>query len=117
MNVNGINHVAVTVRDLQVSGPWYRALFGTEPVLDEHTDAGFHHLVWAFGDGTLFGIHQHDRRAGETDFSELEPGLDHVGFRLRRPGRTRAVGGPPRRARRLARRYRRCRLRVGAEFP
>ncbi|WP_374213974.1 MULTISPECIES: hypothetical protein [Mycolicibacterium] len=24
-----LNHVAVTVRDLAVSGPWYRALIGT----------------------------------------------------------------------------------------
>lgn len=55
-----LNHVAVTVRDLAVSGPWYRALIGTEPVMDEHTDAGFHHLVWVLEGGTLFGIHQHD---------------------------------------------------------
>ena len=29
-----LNHVALTVRDLQVSGPWYRALFEAEPVLE-----------------------------------------------------------------------------------
>ncbi|TFV60526.1 VOC family protein [Mycobacterium sp. PS03-16] len=80
MAINGLNHVAVTVRDLDVSGPWYRALFETEPVLDEHTDAGFHHLVWAFGDGTLFGIHQHDRPASDGEFTEFQPGLDHVSF-------------------------------------
>lgn len=80
MTIKGINHVAVTVRDLGVSGPWYRALFDAEPALDEHTEAGFHHLVWAFPDGTLFGIHQHDRPTGEAAFSEFEPGLDHVGF-------------------------------------
>lgn len=80
MAINGVNHVAVTVRDVEASGPWYRALFDADPLLDEHTDAGFRHLVWAFTDGTLFGIHQHDRPAGETDFSEFEPGLDHVGF-------------------------------------
>ena len=56
-----LNHVALTVRDLEVSGPWYRALIGAEPALDEHTDAGFRHLVWVFENGTLFGIHQHDR--------------------------------------------------------
>ncbi|KUI26342.1 VOC family protein [Mycobacterium sp. GA-2829] len=80
MAINGLNHVAVTVRDVEASGPWYRALFDADPVLDEHTDAGFRHLVWAFGDGTLFGIHQHDRPAGDGQFSEFEPGLDHVGF-------------------------------------
>ena len=56
-----LNHVALTVRDLGVSGPWYQTLIGADPVLDEHTDAGFRHLVWAFDNGTLFGIHQHDR--------------------------------------------------------
>lgn len=80
MAINGLTHVAVTVRDAEVSGPWYRALFDAEPVLDEHTDAGFRHLVWAFGDGTLFGIHQHDRPAGDAEFSEFRPGLDHVAF-------------------------------------
>jgi catechol-2,3-dioxygenase len=75
-----LNHVAVTVRDLDVSGPWYRALLESEPVIDEHTDAGFHHLVWAFDNGTLFGIHQHDQAAPDGRFSEFRVGLDHVGF-------------------------------------
>src|SRR4051794_12378800 len=80
MSFPALNHVALTVRDLSVSGPWYKALIGTEPVLDEHTDAGFHHLVWAFDNGTLFGIHQHDWAAGDESFTEFQTGLDHVGF-------------------------------------
>ena len=75
-----INHVAVTVRDLDVSGPWYRALLGADPVLDEDTDAGFHHLVWRLDGGTLFGIHQHERGAPDEAFSEFHTGLDHVSF-------------------------------------
>ena len=75
-----LNHVAVTVRDLAVSGPWYQELIGADPVLDEHTDAGFRHLVWAFDNGTLFGIHQHDRAAQGEHFTEFRTGLDHVGF-------------------------------------
>ena len=71
---------ALTVRDLGVSGPWYQALIGAEPALDEHTDTGFRHLVWAFENGTLFGIHQHDREAGAESFTEFRTGLDHVGF-------------------------------------
>ena len=50
-----LNHVAVTVRDIDASGPWYAALFGADPLLDEHTDGGFRHLVWAFDNGTMFG--------------------------------------------------------------
>jgi catechol-2,3-dioxygenase len=75
-----LTHVAVTVRDLDVSGPWYRALFEAEPVLDEHIDAGFHHLVWQLDNGTLFGIHQHDRAAEDERFTEFRAGLDHVAF-------------------------------------
>ncbi len=80
MKFPALNHVALTVRDLDVSGPWYRDLIGADPALDEHTDEGFRHLVWAFDDGTLFGIHQHDRALEGEQFTEFRTGLDHVGF-------------------------------------
>lgn len=75
-----LNHVALTVRDLAVSAPWYRALIGTAPVLDEHTDAGYRHVVWQLDTGTLFGIHEHDRPVPDDRFTEFHAGLDHVGF-------------------------------------
>jgi catechol-2,3-dioxygenase len=80
MTFPALNHIAVTVRDLENSGPWYRRLFGADPILDEHTDAGFRHLVWILDGGTLLGIHQHGRRAPDEEFSEFRVGLDHVGF-------------------------------------
>jgi len=80
MAISALHHVAVTVSDIEVSGPWYRALIGADPVLDEHTDGGFRHLVWSFGNGTLFGIHQHDRSISPGEFTEFRAGLDHVGF-------------------------------------
>jgi catechol-2,3-dioxygenase len=80
MTFPALNHVAVTVRDLDVSGPWYRDLLGADPLVDEHTDAGFRHLVWLLPGRTLFGIHQHDRQAPDEKFSEYRVGLDHVGF-------------------------------------
>src|SRR4051795_1440673 len=73
-----VAHVAVTVSDLDRSRPWYNALFGAEPVLDEHTGS-FHHVVWLLG-GTLFGIHQHDDVSDDAPFDELRSGLDHVAF-------------------------------------
>jgi catechol 2,3-dioxygenase-like lactoylglutathione lyase family enzyme len=75
-----LHHVAVTVRDLGVSGPWYRSLFDADPVLDEDTDAGFHHLVWPLDGGTLFGIHEHGRGVPDEQFTEFRTGLDHVSF-------------------------------------
>src|SRR5204863_9634857 len=76
----GLAHVAVTVKDVEVSGPWYRKLLDADPVLDEHTDAGFRHLVWVLDGGTLFGIHQHERGVPDERFTEFRVGLDHVGF-------------------------------------
>jgi catechol-2,3-dioxygenase len=80
MTFPALTHIALTVRDLDVSGPWYRRLLDTDPVVDEHTDAGFRHLVWLLGGGTLLGIHQHDRAAPDEKFSEFRAGLDHVAF-------------------------------------
>jgi catechol 2,3-dioxygenase-like lactoylglutathione lyase family enzyme len=73
-------HVALTVRDLSVSVPWYEALFDAEPVLDEDTDPEFHHTVYMIGNGTLIGLHQHAKVAPAEKFSEFRVGLDHVSF-------------------------------------
>ena len=72
-----ITHVAVTVSDLDVSVPWYDALFGAPAVLDEDTGP-FRHVVYSLGD-TLFGLHQFpDPAAGA--FDERRVGMDHVSF-------------------------------------
>ena len=44
-----MTHVAVTVTDLTVSVPWYKALLGSDPVLDEDTGP-FHHTVFLHTD-------------------------------------------------------------------
>lgn len=72
-------HVAVTVSDLDRSVPWYQALFGAAPVLDEDTGP-FRHVVWAIGAGNLLGLHQFPTLADGDPFEERRPGLDHVAF-------------------------------------
>jgi glyoxylase I family protein len=74
-----LTHVAVTVRDLGVSVPWYTRLIGADPVLDEDTDPDMHHAVFLLG-GTLFGLHQHGTPAPADGFSEYRIGLDHIAF-------------------------------------
>jgi len=74
-----LTHVALTVRDLQVSAPWYEALFGAPAVLDEDTEPEMHHTVFVVG-GTLVGLHQHRTPAPPGQFSEYRVGLDHVAF-------------------------------------
>jgi catechol-2,3-dioxygenase len=73
-----VTHVAVTVRDLSVSRPWYRNLFGADPVIDEDTGP-FHHVVWLLGN-TLIGIHAFPDGDNTLTFDERRPGLDHIAF-------------------------------------
>jgi glyoxylase I family protein len=75
-----LQHVALTVRDLSVSVPWYEALFATSPVIDEDTDPNLRHTVYLLGNGTLIGLHQHEKPAPAGQFSEFRVGLDHVSF-------------------------------------
>jgi len=71
-----IAHVALTVRDLEASVPWYTELFEDQPVLDEDTGP-FRHVVWMVS-GTLVGLHQFPDTDVTTPFSERRAGLDHV---------------------------------------
>ena len=75
-----LSHVALTVRDLAVSVPWYEELFDADPVIDEDTDPNLHHTVYMLGNGTLIGLHQHETPAPAGQFSEFRVGLDHVSF-------------------------------------
>jgi glyoxylase I family protein len=75
-----LTHVALTVRDLSVSVPWYEALLYAKPVLDEDTDPDFHHTVYLLANNTLLGLHQHARPAPDERFGEFRVGLDHVAF-------------------------------------
>lgn len=75
-----VTHIAITVTDLNRSTRWYAALFGTDAVLDEDEQiAGFHHTVFAIGDGQLFGLHTHPEPVA-GNFDERRAGLDHVSF-------------------------------------
>lgn len=73
-----IAHVALTVRDLSVSVPWYAELLGGQPVLDEDTGP-FRHVVWMIN-GTMLGLHQFPDTDTATPFTERRAGLDHVAF-------------------------------------
>lgn len=75
----GLGHVAVTVHSCDASSPWYAALFGAKPVIDEDTGR-WRHVVWALPGGTLFGIHEHPSTPKDDRFDEFRIGLDHVSF-------------------------------------
>lgn len=73
-----ITHIALTVRDIDVSVRWYTALIGAAPVLDEDTGS-FRHAVFALG-GTLLGLHTFPEGIDEQPFSPRRRGMDHVAF-------------------------------------
>ena len=73
-----ITHIALTVRDIDASVPWYTALIGSAPVLDEDTGP-FRHAVFAVG-GTLLGLHSFPEGIDDRPFSPRRLGVDHVAF-------------------------------------
>ena len=79
----GLQHVAITVTDLERSTAWYTRLFGAAPVLDEDEESGtFHHTVFLLDGGMLFGLHTHIAGNSGDQADETRTGLDHIGFAL-----------------------------------
>jgi glyoxylase I family protein len=76
--LGAVTHVALTIRDPEVSVPWYRALIGADPVLDEDTGP-FRHVVFALGD-TLLGLHVFPEGIEDIAYSPRRPGMDHISF-------------------------------------
>ncbi len=80
MEINGIAHVMLTVRDFPRSREFYRKLLprlGLHPVLDSD---GFFYCV---GGRTAFGIRPCDPRFADERFEQWRVGLHHVCFRAR----------------------------------
>lgn len=71
-----LNHVALTVSDLDRSTEWYSRLFGGEPVASGE-EASYRYVIWI---EPLVGLHEHRRPDNSRTFSETCPGLDHISF-------------------------------------
>ena len=74
-----LHHVALTVTDLDVSIPWYEAVFGLRFVMDVPHDGGVGKLLADEAMSLGIVLHSHDTNDGAA-FSETRAGLDHVGF-------------------------------------
>lgn len=74
-----LHHIALTVKDLQRSIPWYEEVFGITYRNEEPHKGGTGKLLtddnWRF----IIVLHRHDENQGES-FQETRTGLDHVGF-------------------------------------
>jgi glyoxylase I family protein len=81
--IDGFEHVNVTVRDVRASVAWYADLLGLEQVWEEDSEehgwskVGLYHP----GSGMRLNLTQHRAGSGEP-FSERRTGLDHLAFRV-----------------------------------
>jgi catechol-2,3-dioxygenase len=80
MAFNGA-HIALTVTDLSVSGPWYQKLFEGQQLFAGDDGVGQVEL-YMLPENLLLGLRQHQSTAGGDSFAYDRVGLDHVGFHL-----------------------------------
>ena len=71
-----IQHVALSVRDITVSGPWYQGLFGFQKVA-EFTDPPLE--IYLTPDGQALDLRQ-DPDVVPEPFTQTRVGLDHLAF-------------------------------------
>lgn len=74
-----INHVALTVSDLDASIDWYGRVFGIGHLMDVPHEGGIGKLLADEALELVIVLHRHDAGEGEL-FRESRTGLDHVGF-------------------------------------
>jgi glyoxylase I family protein len=73
----GFHHVALTVRDLEASSPWYERVFDLETVMDEPGEQRAARVYRLAGTSTWLGLVQHQANDG-SPFSPTRTGLDHL---------------------------------------
>ena len=84
---SGVGHVSMSVTDLDRSERFYTEVFD----LIRMADFGVARVLLHRQTGFMFAIASHEAARGGP-FSELNTGLDHLGFVAERPGRARRVG-------------------------
>jgi len=79
--LEGVNHVALTVRDIEASRAWYERLFGGA-VLWQETHENGHSMLAMLVPPFAIGLHTHPSTADGDRFDEARVGLDHVSFEV-----------------------------------
>ncbi|WP_416972184.1 VOC family protein [Streptomyces sp. 4F14] len=81
--IAGVNHVALTVTDLDASVAWYQRLFGMVnvgkfPHFDKE-ESGYAVVLAEPRSGVVIALHTNTGNRGES-FDEVRTGLDHLAF-------------------------------------
>ena len=74
-----LDHIAITVTDLDASITWYERVFGISFQLEVPHPGGTGKILFDESQELAFALHRHDANEGET-FAETRTGLDHVGL-------------------------------------
>ena len=79
--VAGLNHVSITVTDIERSVPWYMDVLELDKLGEERHphDDGYGIILGKPDWSMCVGLHTHPTNDGER-FAESRTGLDHVGF-------------------------------------
>jgi catechol 2,3-dioxygenase-like lactoylglutathione lyase family enzyme len=79
--IAGINHVSITVTDIDRSVAWYEEVLGLTKLFEApHPADEGHAVILGKPDFSMcVGLHVHPTNESER-FSEARTGLDHVGF-------------------------------------
>jgi catechol 2,3-dioxygenase-like lactoylglutathione lyase family enzyme len=77
--LTGFHHLALTVRDLEVSASWYEGLFDLDAVMDEPGDERRAKVYRLQGTDVMLGLTEHRSNDGSV-FRPDRTGLDHAAF-------------------------------------
>ena len=85
IGLTGIQHVGLTVRDVEASAEWYQRVLGLQRQFEEphhHSDEGGYAVVLGTPDMSLnVGLDHHPANDGDG-FDPTRTGLDHVCFQV-----------------------------------
>jgi glyoxylase I family protein len=80
-DITGVNHIALTVNELDISEPWYSEVLGLTQVMRIEEPGHKYVVLMHPASQLIVGLHAHDANEGEA-FKETRAGLDHVGFHV-----------------------------------
>lgn len=75
----GVDHIALTVIDIEKSTAFYTVLLGIEPS-STMNDGAFLRRKFTLANGLGLGLTEHRPSENQNTFNEQNPGLDHVGL-------------------------------------
>lgn len=77
--LSAIDHIAITVHDLDQSERWYTEVLNFSRVTLAPGES-FQRIIMRHPSGIILGLTRHDAPEASASYSERRPGLDHLSF-------------------------------------